>query len=263
MTRAIRQRVASARARPAVGRALDATTIPAQHRAVIAPFRLVGIIGDVHGEAELLAVALDRLRHEGCERVLVVGDLVDGGEDANACCRLIDAPDVLAVRGNHDRWILRGEMRELPDATSAAELDPDAAAVLSRLPTSVRLSSVAGPLLLCHGLGDDDCASVLPEHDGRAIADNASLARLLATDLAVVVNGHTHRRMVRSLGALTLINAGTLRRADGATFGVVDLADRRVDFHDFAGARATPGPTFRFGLPGQDLWDAWGGVGGG
>jgi predicted phosphodiesterase len=227
------------------------------------PLKRVGAIGDVHGEAELLARALERLRADGCERVLVVGDLVDGGTDANACCRLVDAADVVTVRGNHDRWLLEGEMRDLPEATTAAELDADAAALLSRLPGTARLDTVAGPLLLCHGLGEDDLASLLPEHDGRAIADNRALASLLATDLAVVVSGHTHRRMVRSFGALTLVNAGTLRRADGPSFATIDLEARRVDFTDFAGSELTAGPSYRFGLPGQDVWDAWGGVGGG
>lgn len=220
-----------------------------------------GAIGDVHGEAAHLAVALAALRGMGAERILVVGDIVDGGDDVDACCRLLDAPDVITVRGNHDRWLLHGAGRDLEGATQAAELSPESAAFLTRLQPTARLDTTAGPLLLCHGLGDDDMACLTPDDDGRAIADNRALAAVLSTDVSIVVNGHTHQRMVRSLGAVTVINAGTLARDEHPCFAFVDLDARRVQFHELAGGAHAPGPSFRFGLPGQEVWDAWGGVG--
>ncbi len=46
------------------------------------------------------------------DAVLCVGDVVDGGGDADRCCALLSAAAVSTVRGNHDRWFLEDTMRD-------------------------------------------------------------------------------------------------------------------------------------------------------
>ena len=214
-----------------------------------APLVRAGVLGDVHAEDVRVDAALAWLASAGVDRVLSVGDIVDGQGSVDRACAALRRVDALAVRGNHERWLASGALRDLPDATAARDLAPETLAFLSALPPTRRLATVAGPLLLCHGLGDDDMNRLLPDDTGYAIESNDALAELLRTDLALVVNGHTHRRMVRTFGGgrLTVINAGTLARDHEPGFFVVDFSARTATWHDLAVAdRPEAGATIAF-----------------
>ena len=64
--------------------------------------------------------------------------------------------------------------------------------------------------------------------------DLHSLIRERAFD--VVINGHTHKPMVRRLGQLTVVNAGTLFRHHTPGYVVVDFASGDVTWHGLAGS---------------------------
>ncbi|AKF07092.1 metallophosphoesterase family protein [Sandaracinus amylolyticus] len=196
-----------------------------------------GIVGDVHGEHLALARALDSLRAWGAERILVVGDVLDGPGDVERCLDQLRAPDVDVVAGNHERWFLERTMRKLPHATS--ELSPSALAFVRTLPRTLRYETPAGPLLLCHGLGDDDMAGVRPWDEGYALASNTALQQLLdGREIRWVARGHTHQRMIRHFGAaLTILNAGTLARDEQPGLLRVDLHARVAERLDVIGER--------------------------
>jgi putative phosphoesterase len=189
------------------------------------------IVGDVHTEDETLRRVLAFVRREGIEAVLAVGDVVDGPGDAVACCRLLEDAGALVVRGNHDRWFLSGAFRQLPAATQPEHVDAAARSFLESLPAVRRVATPRGPLLLCHGTGEDDMHAVGPDDAGYALEANDSLQLALRDpELRILVGGHSHRRMVRRIGSLALINAGTLARGEDPAFGVVDLERREVTF---------------------------------
>ena len=48
----------------------------------------------------------------------------------------------------------------------------------------------------------------------------------------LVINGHSHYRMVRQHGSLTIINAGTLRRDHNPCFAAIDFDQKLVRFWD-------------------------------
>jgi predicted phosphodiesterase len=182
------------------------------------------IVGDIHAEHETLSEVLDFVRDEDVEVVLAVGDIADGRGSVTASCRLLADAGVVAVRGNHERWFLAGTMRELPGATLDRDVDAAARAFLSSLPATRRIPTARGDLLLCHGTGEDDMTAVTPDAFGYALETNDALQKLLR-DASVrwMVSGHSHRRMVRRIGPLTIINAGTLHRDHSPCFGIVDL----------------------------------------
>ena len=162
-----------------------------------------------------------------------MGDVADGFGDVNACCWLLVSRKLFVVRGNHERWLLRDEMRGLPDATPKEAVDPVSLAFLSSLPTTRRFDTVAGSLPLCHGLGESDMAGVRPYDDGYAIENNEELKALRrARDVDLVVCGHTHRRMVRAFPGVVVINAGTLLRVHQPCFGLVNLNASAVTFFE-------------------------------
>src|ERR1700685_37778 len=81
----------------------------------------MGLIGDVHAEDDLLAAALEHIKRKGVDAVLCTGDVADGLGSVGRCCELLRQRSVQTVRGNHERWLLTGVMRDLPDANRPAK----------------------------------------------------------------------------------------------------------------------------------------------
>lgn len=189
--------------------------------------RRFGAIGDIHCEDRALEAALGYLRDQPLDRILAVGDIVDGPGDADRCCELLMRHDVLAVRGNHERWFLGGELRDLPDSTR--EVSPEARRFIESLPPTIELETPVGPMMLCHAVGDDDMAVLTPDARGYGL-QSAIMHVRHRDDLALMVGGHTHQRMLRALGPFTFLNPGTLHRDHDPSFAVVDLDRRRVRF---------------------------------
>lgn len=195
--------------------------------------KTVGVIGDVHCEAEALAAALDHLASLGPDRVLCVGDIVDGTGDPNRCCGLLREAGALTVCGNHERWLFEGAMRNLPGATRLEALDASSREYLRVLPKTCEIETMSGRALLCHGLGEQDMAGVRPDDRGYALENNDTLQSLIHDGrYAFLINGHTHQRMVRRVGALAVINAGTLHRDYSPCFAFVDFEHERATFFE-------------------------------
>ncbi len=195
--------------------------------------RTIGAIGNVHCEADALEAALSHLGSLGAERVLCVGDIVDGSGDPNRCCELLRQAGALTVSGNHERWLFEGTMRDLADATPLASLAATTRDYLQRLPKTHEITTVAGLALLCHGLGEHDMAGLGPDDRGYALENNDELQALVELGRhAFVINGHTHKRMVRRVGTLTVINAGTLQRDNSPCFAFVDFERERTTFFE-------------------------------
>lgn len=203
--------------------------------------RRVGLIGDLHAEDETLEFVLTQLRQLGAETLLQVGDIADGPGDLSRTVALLLEHQVLAVRGNHDRWLLGNQMRDLPGATPLGDVPPDVAAYLGALPVTREFRSPRGHVLLCHGLGTNDMAGVKPDHEGYDISSNTDLQRLISERrYRFVLNGHTHRAMLRTFGPLSIVNAGTLLRDYERSFTFVDF--ERGELLRF---RHAPGPLSR------------------
>ncbi len=185
--------------------------------------RLV-LIGDVHGEVARLERVLAHAAAVRPDAVLAVGDIIDGDDDVPGCIARLAAAGVVAVRGNHERWLLGGHPME--PFTGG----PDELAWLRGLPATRHLETVAGPLLLCHGVGAHDMQELGPDDRGYALESNFALEELLADGVyRWMVGGHTHRPMIRSFArpgsapGLTVLNPGTLCRRDRPGFLEVDL----------------------------------------
>ena len=196
------------------------------------------ILGDVHAEDVRLASALDHIATLNLDGILCVGDIVDGRGDAGRCVALLRAAGAACVRGNHDRWWSKGKPMGFADGTPREALDGAARAWLATLPPTAAFETPLGTLLLCHGLAENDMVGVEPEDDGYALESNVDLQQLIdRADYQVIVNGHTHSRMVRRFGRkLWIVNAGTLKGSTEPGFGVVDLAARAVQWLEFTPA---------------------------
>ena len=192
-----------------------------------------GVIGDIHCEDIVLDRVLRHFCSIGADSILSVGDVVDGLGNANKACALLREHNVFTVAGNHDRWTIEELMRTLPNATPKDGLTEENRAWLRQLPKTLTFETPMGTLLLCHGIGENDMAMVRPSHDGYAIEANLDLQMLIKSKrYRFVVSGHSHEPMVRTIGKLTLINAGTLDRHDRQVCSVVDFDAAKVNFYD-------------------------------
>jgi putative phosphoesterase len=198
----------------------------------------VGLIGDIHTEADVLAWALELLKSEKAEVILATGDIPDGrfhGPGVDRVCEMLEQAGVLCVCGNHDRWLLEGEMRDLPDATFPEEVSARAREYLRSLPATLELETPLGRMLLGHGLANDDMATLYPHDHGLELTNNDGLQALLRERrYALCVHGHTHRRMLRVLDGITFINAGTLRVKREPGCVLLDFVAKEARFYDYA-----------------------------
>ena len=203
--------------------------------AKVARVTRIGLIGDVHTERARLHGVLAHFATLELDVIACTGDVPDGPHDArdvDACVMLLRDAGVLAVSGNHERWLQDDEMRDLPGATHRDELAPETLAWLAALPHRVELATPHGLALLCHGLDADDMAGVKPHDHGYALDNNEALQALLrAGRYRYVLNGHTHWPMVRAFGELRVVNAGTLLGSQNPVCALLDFEQRVARYH--------------------------------
>lgn len=205
---------------------------------VVSPIRRLLAIGDVHAEDRRLAEVLGSSLPGTVDLVLSVGDVVDGPGDVERTCALLREHRVTTIRGNHERWLLTGEMRHLPFAHQT--VTPETRAFLEALPTNLELETIAGRMLVSHGVGADDEAWLVPETHGYALRDAVAPVRD-RIDVRYFLGGHTHVPMVRVLDDQVFINAGTLYRKDEPQVMVLDFEAGTATLHPVP-EDAPPGP---------------------
>ena len=194
----------------------------------------LGVIGDVHAEHQRLEAALSHLQGLGTDSIVCTGDIVDGIGCPNESIELLNGAAVRTVRGNHDRWILEDKARHIKDAHSTTELTEESRSYLASLPTQVKLDTIAGKLLLCHGIGNDDLRKVWPGTERMAIERSHLLDTIiLEGEFQYLINGHMHFRTLIHFEALTLINAGTLRGEHWPGFSVIDFEAEQITAFEF------------------------------
>ncbi len=204
-------------------------------RLPISPYPLsrIGLIGDVHGQAERLKTVIVYLQGQGVDALVCTGDITDGFGDVDRCCDLLQAAQVITVLGNHDRWCINNELRNRAECTIFENLSPSSQAFLSQLPTQIELQTPQGLALLCHGLGENDMGKLMPRDGSQAIDNNQALQTLLqAQRYRYLLNGHSHYRMVKPVGDLTVINGGTLRRGHEPGFLHLDFTQGLAQPYD-------------------------------
>jgi predicted phosphodiesterase len=188
--------------------------------------RRIGVIGDVHACDERLTHLVGFLRAQALDQLVCVGDVVNGPGDPNACAALLDSAGVVTVRGNHDRWLLEGQVPLGDDVHRLEDLELPTIAFLRALPVSLELRGADGtPLLLCHGLLDNDMNSITADDYGYALETNDELQTLLgAGERRIVIKGHRHRPAIWRLKELTLIDAGSLLACNPTCGVIIDIA---------------------------------------
>jgi predicted phosphodiesterase len=206
-----------------------------------APIRRLGLIGDVHAEEDRLEAALDWMHGQRLDAILCTGDVSDGPGSVDRCCELLEQAGVATVSGNHDRWLLTDKSRHIENAHQLADVGEPAREWLGALPRTLSFDTVLGPLLLCHGMADNDMRKVWPGTRRMPAERSDELDSLLAAaEHRFIVNGHMHFRVLIDFQDLLLVNAGTLTSRHRPGVSVFDFETGYLGAHEFEGARVGP-----------------------
>lgn len=198
---------------------------------------LLGLVGDIHGNAHALEAVLQSARELGVSGLLVTGDLVGYYYAPSRALGLLSGWKTWTVRGNHED-MLRDSLED-PSRLAHYEslygsglrvaldtLPREQLQALAALPHPLELSLDGCRILLCHGAPWDNDVYIYPD------ASPASLERCAAGGYDLVVLGHTHYPMVHRVGATMVVNPGSVGqprdRQPGAAWGVFDTATRAI-----------------------------------
>jgi predicted phosphodiesterase len=112
------------------------------------------------------------------------------------------------------------------------ELSPDHQHFLKTLPATREFDTAIGSVMLCHGVGSSDLEKITEFHTDYSLKVHRALQEVLAQQRhRVMVNGHSHCRLVRQVGGLTIVNAGTLCHPEDPGVLRLDFERNRLQWH--------------------------------
>lgn len=62
------------------------------------------LISDIHGDLKRLIAVLENVEKQNCDRILCLGDVVNGSEDNEEVVQHLIQQDIICVQGNHDLY---------------------------------------------------------------------------------------------------------------------------------------------------------------
>ena len=203
----------------------------------------IGIFADVHNNAVALDAVLRTLEDEGCEVLACAGDIIGIGPwPEETVQRLMRIPNLIAVRGNHERYLLEGMPATCPNDEGMDEaemayhrwehgrLSAASIAFLRALPDRADLEAHGRRIAVMHyGMDRDRRLGPFTPHP-----DEDDLRRLFPDAQDAVLYGHDHARSIRRSGKTWFVNCGALgcpgAQRNIARAAVLDIApDGRMD----------------------------------
>jgi predicted phosphodiesterase len=203
----------------------------------------IAILADVHGNLAALEAALAAVERLRPDRLVVAGDVVNGGPDSAACWERVKVLGCPVLRGNHERYVFDfGGERAAPEWSTSrfgplqatvAALTAAQRAELSVLPLAWSEPEAPG-LMVVHASARADRDSVLaytPEDTLAAMFPGPALPPL-------IVRGHNHICATREWNGRRIVTAGSVGLPlDGnpiAQFTVLERRGDRWDVHHHA-----------------------------
>ncbi len=187
----------------------------------------VAALYDIHANLPALEAVLADVRQADVDQVVVGGDVVPGPMPRETLARLLDLDvPVQFIRGNGDREVLARmagtdtdwyrsapEQWREPVRWTAQQLHSEHEQLLVGWPATCRVEIPGlGDVLFCHATprNDVECFTRLTPEDRLA-------AVFHGLKVPLVVCGHTHMQFDRMIGAIRVVNAGSVGMPFGRT----------------------------------------------
>lgn len=202
----------------------------------------IGVITDIHNNLPALNAVLARL--DDCDAILCCGDIIGiGPHPEETVQRLMQLPNLIAVRGNHDRYLLEGMPSSVPNDEGMdegemgmhrwehARLSGASVAFLRALPYRADVELGGLRISVMHYCMDETNRYV--NYTPNPSPDD--LLRMFAGEAAdVILYGHDHAPCVQRAGGRLFINAGSLgcpaQDINIARAGILTIAYGHADF---------------------------------
>jgi putative phosphoesterase len=188
----------------------------------------IGIISDIHTNAEGLKLALERMGQ--VDELLCAGDIVYQYRFGNEVIELLRQRGARNILGNHD-CILLGPQGVR--ARGAAHVRADNLEYLQSQPLLLDIEAAGKRLLMAHG-------SPFEPYDTYLYPKSPELRRLAEIDRDYIILGHTHFQMSERIGSALVINPGSAgearddRNGRMLSYAVLDVSSGEVTFDNFS-----------------------------
>jgi putative phosphoesterase len=198
----------------------------------------LGIISDVHCNAEALRLAIQRMGD--VDELLCAGDSIFEYRFSNEVIEVLRESGARYVLGNHETVFLGPQGVR---ARGAANVRADLVEYMSERPLSLEVDVGGKRLVMVH-------ASPLEPHTQYVFPGSPELHRLAEIEADYVVLGHTHTQMAERIGRALVINPGSggdprdLANGRRLSYAVLDTASAEVLFDNFLPDDA-PTPDFQ------------------
>ncbi len=194
--------------------------------------KTIGIIGDIHAEDKSLINVITFFKSIGVDAIYCTGDLCDGYGCTENVIENLKKSSIQSVKGNHDLWCITGEMRELPGAIHSRNLSSSSIEFLKKLPFSITLNTSFGTVILCHGIIHNVMGRVNDYDSENSLEMNYAFQEFVKGSYpSIMINGHSHKRMIKTISGKTIINAGTLFRDHNPCACFIDCVNRSVNYY--------------------------------
>lgn len=203
----------------------------------------IAVFADVHSNLDALETVLDHIDRWGPDRVLCAGDIINRGPNPLACTeRVVNramAEDWGLIYGNHERYVLKYGKGNLPDrgpefeiirhakwtydqlagqtgqagrdstsrqdSTNRPDCPDSLVESLEALPFQWSMTDVAGnEFRMVHASMLGDRKGIFPDDS------EESLREKIAPAPKVLVVGHTHRPLIRTVDEALVVNVGAV-----------------------------------------------------
>lgn len=178
-----------------------------------------GIITDIHNNVAALKAVISSLKQMDCDKVICCGDIIGIGPCPEETVQLMmSIPDLISVRGNHERYLLEGMPTEYPNEEGMdypemehhkwehSLLSEKSVSFLRSLPYRVDFDCCSFRISVMHWSMDNNDKF---KHHNRYTTEEELKNVFDGVDSDIILFGHHHTRNICQ-GDRLYVNAGSL-----------------------------------------------------
>jgi len=197
----------------------------------------VGLLSDIHGNADALLAVLSAARREMVESLIIAGDFVGYYYAIDRVLEILQGWPFSAVRGNHEdmlqAWLSGGDRAAIKGKYGSAleeavrRLPRESIEWLLALPRNRAVVVDGKRCYICHGSPRATDEYIYPD----ALKEKSDI--LFEQNADLVVFGHTHRPLIWSRSGTIVVNPGSVGQPrdyqPGACWALWDTASHSVE----------------------------------
>jgi putative phosphoesterase len=199
----------------------------------------IGLLSDIHADAECLELALQLLRKRGIgyNQMVCMGDLVEKGDAGDRVIALIKQHGIACIAGNHDReaennlrWFVAQGANQTELMAQGRLLSEQSLKFLESLPNLRLLKAEGLNILMAHGAPFNEALYLFPGSSPLLYKQAARDTQEAGANILLV--GHTHIPMQGEIYGVKIFNPGSVcgRIAYGSgTCGVLTLPECKFE----------------------------------